>query len=403
MSNQFYDSNQNHSGKIVGNTMLPVHQKDSKNFPVATNIVLPPASSFNSWVRSKPQSSLQNATIISAQGQTDYQISPPGFTKRMLLDLTVQNTGATGINILPHFLLERYEIMDSNQNILETQYGNNVWLEKIHQPIDYVNRIAIAEGINPVTFNNDTVLAPNAIREYILHLPSFMDADDPKLNSLSDRMLIRVYWSNLGCDIPASINVINADILTHGMALAAEHESKETKLRRRGIWDYRYLQPVRHAQQSISNMTPNSFYDIRLTSANGYVAYLVIFIQSNPITFANVNNYTPVTAIELLDKDNVIVGLSQNNLLMSNIASQHFEGSILSYNVKPGLYTMSFAMSVSGARAGSVTGFYKMSGLEQLRIVTPSTWTTGSYTVNVMGYEYGIIEQKDGELKSTKY
>jgi hypothetical protein len=374
-----------------------LYKTDSSCHPAAKNLVLPPVNVFASWVRNKPHSGINNSTLFSANSQIDYYLNPNGYTKRMLLDINVTNNNANPINIFPLYFIDRIEIMDSSGSIGETIYGDNMYLEKVHQPLDYAKRIQTVEGFSVSNYNG-IALAAGASQEFVLHIPCWLDAATPKLNSIMDRMLVRVYFSPNGTDTPTSLYVTSCDILTEGILPYSELEGKETRRKRKDTTNFRFLGGIRASQESLQ-MNPSSQYDIRLTSGSGLCAFLLVVVRANPIAFANINTFVPLSSIELLDKDSVIVGIHSDNVMIQGIVNQAFDGDILNYK---NIYTIPFCTSVTASKDGGQTGFYQLTSNEIVRIFTPSTLTAGNYTVNIYSFEHQTAQIKNGELKFYK-
>ena len=219
MSTNWMNVNEKHSSNFVGNTKQEVHSKGKDNFPVS-KFIYPPTNYWAGVIRNKPVSSIPTNFVNS---QVDFNINPPGFTKRFLLDINVTNTSGAAINILPHYLILKIEWMDGNQNVLSTQYDDSIYLHKIHQGYEDSKRLQVREGINISTYNNDVPLAAGASREYILHIPSFIDATEQNLNSLNDKMLVRIYFQGRGTDTPSALQLNSCDFITEGLILEPSH------------------------------------------------------------------------------------------------------------------------------------------------------------------------------------
>ena len=383
-----------------------VYDHGRDQFPLNT-VKTPIQNTFASRIRNKPQSGLSNF-LVSNNGQTDYQLNGLGFTNTLQLDLIIQNTipGPTGpsgnINVLPARLIDRVEYYSTeSNNLLATVYGSEIYLGKIHESYDYLYRIALAEGINPATFGGVS-LAAGATQEFILHLPSFIDScNGLKLNALSAPLRLRIYWSQYGTDTPANCSIIQADILSVGTLFDSDVESEENTRRKGSVMKYRFPIGNRVCMQSIANMAANGQYDVLLSSANGYYSHFVIYIEPSPLAYSNLTSFPPVYSLQLLDANGVIVGIEMTDLLLRTHGSLQFAGWMLNTNSGlPGLYVIPFFEGpASVILGGSSTGGYIFRGVETLRIKTPSTWpATATYTVNVLGFNYGTLMTSYGNL-----
>ena len=337
---------QNRSNIHVGGQM-ELFKTDSMGFQSSTDIVMPPLNQWAGFYRQKPKSSLANSTLFQALSQTEYEVSVVGYTMKMMLELTLSNSSGGTINVLPHFLIDRVELYTSSGNIFDTIYGSNIYFNKIYQSYELCKRLAPIEGFNLSTYGGVPLTAGQQ-QVFTLHIPSILD-QNLKMNIIDNRMLVRVYWSPLGTDTPASLYCANADIITQGFLLSGSHEAKETKAKKSKILRTRFLQPVRASQESIQ-LSPSGQFDIRLTSGSGISSHLVIFIRTNPQSYANVNTFIPINSLELLDRNSTIVGINFTDANLRFIASQTFPGDII--NQVPGLYIIPFTISAEASNSG---------------------------------------------------
>lgn len=400
MSNNWFDSNDNNqkSMNVVANEDVHIFEKASNGFP-KSSLILPPMNAYASYTRNKSQSSF-SATSLSTNSQIDVWIKANGFISSSVANLIVTNNSLANVNFLPQFFANRIEFLDSNGAILDTIYADNLYLKLIHYDINETKRIALAEGFSATTFNSDAPILPSASREYLIEIPSIFSYNAMKLSSLNDRVIVRFYLNSLSADIPSSITITQLDILTRGVSLTPTHEMAETKRKRYGLSKFHFLSPIRVASQTL-NLAPNSQYDIRLTSANSYSAYLLMVIRPSVLTYANQNVFQPIDRVELLDQNATIVGITSSNLLLRTVTSQQFVGDII--NVKPGIYCIPFATSIKLANNGSVTGYYRMTSNELLRFYTEGTIVPGAYTVSIYSYDYNTAQILDGSLTAVKY
>jgi hypothetical protein len=144
-------------------------------------------------------------------------------------------------------------------------------------------------------------------------LPTFIDGSQIKLSAIKDQLKLKIWFSDLGvvAGNATDISVSSCDILQYTQQLGAPLEAMEQKRKSMGHFYFRFLNPVRIASNTLA-MTASSQYDIRLSSANSLSAYLFFVVRSSPLT-TNINTFIKISAFELLDKDNTIVGLKQTN------------------------------------------------------------------------------------------
>lgn len=381
----------------ISKSQYELHPHNRNGFKESQNLVLPPINSFGGWVRSKPRSGFSQATLISSQGQLDFSIQSAGFVEKLFLEmeLTIANNPVT---FLPHYSIQRVEYLSTEGNILETYYGDNIYVgEKIHQTLEIHNRIRSNENLDG---SYNAISIPVGFKRIIIPLPSITDGADLKLNTVRGELLVRIYFSNL-CVVAGSaldISVSSCDILQKTQQLSQYGEAAETRTKMTRDLYFRILAPVRYASETKA-LTPSGQFDIRLTSANNLCAFLYFVIRPAPITAANVNVFTDaVDFFELLDDTNVIQGLKTSpelNILQKSV----FDGDILNYkkiNILP------FAIDIEAARQGNQVGFYAFSSNEIIRLYTKSTLVSGSYVIDVYGLEYHCLQLNKGNLSIKK-
>lgn len=378
------------------NLTTEIHGHGSNGLKNSHQLVLPPLNRFGGQIRSKPQSGFNQATLLSSNGQLDFHLNSAGYIEKIFLELelTVANAAVT---IIPHYLIDRVELLSSEGNIVSTIYGDVIYLNKINKTLEECNRENPVENLNA---NYDGISIPVGSKRIIFHIPTFLDASAMKLSVIKSKLIARIYFSSLGVTVGnvANITVSLCDILQHGTQLSAQLEAMENHRKANGLHAFRFLNPVRVSSQTIQMVASNQ-YDIRLTSANNMSAYLLFVIRAAPITSANINTFIPIDYYELLDKDSIITGIktsSEYNRLMSKA----FDGDILS--VRVGIYLIPFTISVSASNNGGQCGFYSFTSNEILRIYTRSDLVTGSYRVDVYSFDYNKLSIKDGSLFVSK-
>lgn len=373
-------------------TEIHQHQKGWKN---SHAMVLPPMNKFGSLIRSKPQSGFNQSTLISNSGQLDFHLNSAGYIEKLILEMELTITTAA-VTVIPHYLIDRVELLSTEGNIISTIYGDVIYAHKIHKSLEEHNREKSYENLDS---SYDGVSIAVGTKRLELHIPCFIDGCQLKLNTIKSKLITRIYFSNLGVTVgsAANIAVTLCDIIQVGAQLAPEHESKETNLKSRGTFNFRFLNPVRVASQTLTLAASNQ-YDIRLTSANNMSAYLVFVIRGAPLTTSNINTFQAIDYYELLDQDNTVVGIKMNQELHKMLSKQ-FAGDILNYK---NIYCIPFCISVESANQGSQTGFYNFTSNEILRFYTSSTLVGGSYRVDIYSFDYNKLSVVDGSLMVSK-
>ena len=363
-----------------------LHPHASNGFKGSHQLVLPPIA--QRFIRNQPQSGFDGDSILD-NGSILFDLYSVGFTEKLALELslTVSNNP---VSILGQFLIDRVELMTSNNDILQTIFGMNVYLDKIHQTKEYHDRVRDYENISE---DFDALAIPVGTKRLLLHIPTWIDGSHPKLNSIRDELKLKVYFSRNGvtAGLLSDIRVDNIDMIQKVSVLDGKSESMEIQKKSSIKQSFRVLNPVQFAYNNLT-MNPSSQYDIKLSGSSGSLCSYLIFTvrrQTDPISeFSQLDSY------ELVDAKGSIFAIRINNELNKEF-SLAFQGEI--FNEK-NIYAWPFSIDVESARQGSQTGFFSFSGDERLRLYTPSTWTAGDYTIQVFGYEYAEIVIDKGHL-----
>jgi hypothetical protein len=377
-------------------TTSEIHGHNSNGMKSSQNLTLPPMNLFGGRIRTKPQSGFTQNTLISGNGQLDFWLGSAGYVKNIRLEMEYTISTAA-VSILPMYLIDRVEFHSTEGNIISTIYGDNVYFEKLHETLEYYNRIRTTQNLD-ASYN----AISQAVGNYriLFKIPCFIDQCEPKLSVIQNKMLVRVFFSNLGvvAGSAANISVTLCDIIQETVQLSSSLEAMEQQRKVSKDLHFRFLNPVRATSQTI-NMVGGSQYDIRLTSANNLSAYLVFVIRSAPLTGANINNFVAIDSYELLDQDNTIQGLKITNE-QQKIMSLNFDGDILNFK---NIYVVPFTISVSSSRNGQQCGYYGFTSNEILRVYTPNAgWVNGNYRIDVFTYDYNILKILKGRLDVSK-
>ena len=385
------NSQKNH---LPNNQVAEIHAHSSNGIKASESLTLPPMNIFGGVIRSKPQSGFNQANLISGKGQLDYHLNSAGYCERIALELEM--TCAVAVSVIPHYLIDRLELYSTEGNIISTIYGDCIYGHKINQGLEVFNRIRDIENLNS-NYDAKALVAATLYR-FVVHLPTFIDGSQIKLSAIKDQLKLKIWFSDLGvvAGNATDISVSSCDILQYTQQLGAPLEAMEQKRKSMGHFYFRFLNPVRIASNTLA-MTASSQYDIRLSSANSLSAYLFFVVRSSPLT-TNINTFIKISAFELLDKDNTIVGLKQTNE-SHKLMSLKFEGDIFNYK---NLYTLPFALNTEAALNGSQVGFYAFTSNEILRVYTDAAFANGNYRIDVYSMDYNMLCLKDGALNVQK-
>lgn len=379
---------------VPGNQMTEVHAH-SNGWKSSHQLVFPPMNHYGGRIRTKPKSGFNQASLISNNGQVDFEIGSAGYVEKLILEL--EFTAANPVTVLPHYLIDRIEFLSTEGNIMSTVYGDNVYAVKLNKTLEQHNREKSAENLD--SSYNGVSVAASTLKRINLHIPCFIDGTQIKLSAVHNKMIARFYFSPNGVTAGAAsdISVSLCDVIQITQQLSGALEALEQKRKSHGLFKFRFLNPVRIASQTLA-MTASSQYDIRLTSANGLYAYLFFVIRTNPISSANVNSFLAIDSFELLDQDNTIVGIKTTNE-MHKYDSLMFNGDVINFK---NFYVIPFALSIEAANNGGQVGFYKFNTNEILRLYTPAGFANTSYRVDVYGYEYNTLTVTNGVINVKK-
>lgn len=388
----FYNDLQNNprsaeKSHLPSDVTAEIHVPGNDAFPKSQSLRLVPLSKFN-VVRTKPQTQLQT-TLFQDGNQVDYYINS-GFTEKLWLEFEFNVVNAP-VTLNLEFCIDRIEII-SNGQILSTIRDYNLYHEWLFKSYEQTIREVPNNGKNTSLVAQP--LAVGFFRKY-LHLNCFIDSCEPKLNAIKGQLLFRIYFSSKGVTgLTANCQVQLADILSETHQLSNMGESLENQRKSNRLLKYRFLNPIRAASETIT-MNASQQYNIRLTSLNSLSAFIIFHITpvaSAPDVFSKLDSF------ELLDENNVIVGLKTSHE-QSRIISHSLPGYLATLNEN--IYVVPFSYTAL-ARKGCVAGLYKMTTKEQIKLYTSSTWVNGSYTVNVFSYDYNIINIDKGVASVSK-
>lgn len=373
---------------LPSDTTMEIHKTGSDHFPLSQKLRMPPLNRFN-WQRIKPQTQL-NLALFTVGNQVDYYVNS-GYTEKLFLEVEV-NVVNNPVTVNNEFLIDRIEII-SNGNILSTIRDYNLYHAWLFKTYDQTVREIETSNKN-ISFVSQALAV--GFHRFYIHLKSFVDGCQPKLNSIKSQLLFRIYFSDKGvvAGLNTDLQVSLCDILAQTQQLSNQLESLETQRKQSKMLKYRFLNPIRAASETVA-MNASQQYNFRLTSLNSLSAYIIFHITA---VGGDPDAFTQIDSFEFLDQNNVIVGLKTTHE-MSRLVSLSLPGYLAS--VKKFMYVLPFSF-ITLAENGSQSGFYKMSTMEQIRIYTPSTWVNGNYTFEAYSYDYNTISIDKGVASVSK-
>ena len=366
--------------------------------------VLPPMNYFGGIQRLKPQSSFSTTNLFSTGSQLDYWLSYNGFLEQLRLELQLQVNplAAAPLSVIGPYLIDHIEIYDSNQNIMNTIYNDTFYLERIHWDVNKSKFENNVSYVNNTTYGPITGIAANTRFNLELYIPSVIGDSQLKGNVIDGKILVRVYFSNLGITSGASTDLWcnQADLIQHAEQLAGHLESVEISKKKNSELHYRVLNPVRVASYVIANAVASQQYDVILTSATQMSAFLYFIVRPSPLSSSNILSFVTGITFELYDASMTLVGITQIPENNKWVVAQKFGGDI--FNVKDGIYVLPFSINIEKAYNGSQNGFYSFTTRETLRLYMPSTLVAGNYLVEVYSMDYSELIANKGRLDFRK-
>lgn len=382
-----------------------VRMGTANNGTIEHKSVLPPMNYFGGIQKLNPQSGFNSTTLFSSGGQIDFWLGYNGFIEqlRLSLELQVNSAAANPLTILGPYLIKYIEFYDSNQNIMQTVYADNIFLERIHWNKDKSNFENNAEGVS-ATYGAIGPLAASATANIQLNIPCAIADSQLKGNVIDGKILVRVYFSATGIISGAATDLFctSATFNQHAEQLSGALESKELSQKKNRELHYRVLNPVRVASFAISNAVANQYYDIQLVSATQMSAFLYFVVRPTPITSANVQSYVQNISFELYDQSMQVQGIRQYQTSNQYVVAQKFGGDIFNSAKGNGIYVIPFAINIEKAYNGHQVGFYQMTTRETLRLYMPPALTTGNYVVDVYSMDYSEMIANRGRLDFKK-
>lgn len=380
----------------IGNQSELEPHSGSMNLKNSNQFVLPKINKFSSQQRIKPSSGVPT-NIISSQGSVDFYLTANhGYINKLILEFELAITTAP-VSINPFYIIQRVEFMDCKGSVAQTFYSDNLLFEKVHQSLEEHERIKANENLDSSYVAQSLAVGNHRIQ---IKLPSYIDNTHVKLSSLKNKQLVRVYFSNIGITAGSVANVaVNLfDIIAHGYDMEGWLEQSETQKKGNSNLLYRTLSPIRGASSTLA-LAPSQQYDIKLSSATGYSAYMLFVVRPAPIDNTNFNTFQALDKYELYDSGMQLIGLTVSQE-QSRELSLNFIGDILTKF--PNLYTLPYAVDMELAKSGNATGGYIFTGFETLRIYTPSTLVAGNFTIDVYTYDYNLVQSNMGSIEFNK-
>jgi hypothetical protein len=399
MTDVFFSKTTQTNASFVPPNILDIYPVDSKGYKT-DSIVLPPLCQLASYYNLLARTAVSNQPITN-NPIVDFIVQDPDYITNTYAVITLTNTSGSAVNLKSYLIFQRLEFLDSANNILSTVYQNN-FIDKFLMLDQFkINRLAYAEGFNPANFGATQIPANSSVTISIV-IPGLAQQNALKTSLINSGLGLRFYMGSHAIDTPASVNITQFNLLVYGARYYSKQQQQDTLTKSKLDLRYRYLSPVR-ALLTTQTLNAGSQYNLSLTAGSGLSAFLVFRIYDSAFNFATALNYQPINTLQFNDKTNTLVGVNFTSNQLLTFVNKAFPGYILEYgtlnaNAYSNIYIIPFTIAPGLAYSGNVAGFYNLTGLESIQFTVPTTFTSGSYNIEVMSYNYNGMSINKGML-----
>lgn len=399
MTDVFFSKTTQTNQNFVPKDLLDLYPVDKNGYKL-DSLVLPPLCALPSYYSIQPRSAVSQQPITNSP-IVDFTIQDSDYITSTYARVALTNTTGAAVNLKSYLMFQRLEFLDSTNNILSTLYQNNFIDKFIMLDQLKINRLAPAEAFNSTNFGSTSIAAGATVHLDIL-IPGMINQNALKTSLINSGLYLRFYMDPQCIDVSAGVIIQQFDLIVFGSRYFSKQQAYDTQIKSGLDLKYRYLNPIR-ALLTTATLNPSTEYTFQLVSGSGLSAFLVLRISPSVFAFGTALTYQPVSRLQFNDKSNTIVGINMSSTEWLTIANKNFPGSILDYNVLnangfSNLYIIPFTISPQLSFSGNVSGFYNLTGLENVRFVLPSTFPSGSYLVEIMSYNHNVIDINKGVL-----
>lgn len=355
----------------------------------------------------------------SGQVQVQFKIDPGQYDQieGIFAEVQLTNSGTSGSSITPSgawFLWDQIQIgiNSSSSPVLylypEEDYERlNFFTDEQIKNLFAFNQL----GISSTDYKTGTALAQNAVAVYSV----------PLLNPIFDRLNVKSLGGSFYITFfmdPSPINASSGSptlqLTSFNLRIIATrdkmYDNNVLKLYQNipAYLPFVYMTPYNYQQ----TLTAGVASDILLNQVIGKVACLTVSVvaqgtQSTRLANAMIN-FLPISGTDtnymtgyydlLDDRKNTVLGSGQLPERYGRSIINLISGGNGLGIAQPLIWIVFCQSTARQLRSGDFIGFMNFDGTYFLRIVPSSTFTTGTYTVNVNAYYYASMIEKSGVL-----
>lgn len=357
----------------------------------------------------QPNGGFMAGNTFTANSYADFNINKSSLDKvnRCTLKMVLTNSSGTAITLLPgNLLLDHYYLQIGNQ-IVDTVFGWNSFIDCTTVLTDDVTSqyIGAVAGYDGVTFSSTVTVPAMGNTQLFIPLPTPLDTIRPTIAAwpAAATILLRLFFMS-GTSIftgsqQTGLAVSGLALRIHGQQMSAEDIRREqSSMLSNGELSYRFL------QHRAGNATPgtwnaNTPERMPMTAVNGDIAYMHFTVR--PLNPQGTQVITPVQITSYQIETNASI-----NILGINQLEDSYARNVLSPEKMPRtfFYQKTYTYLVSwtpncrlvykqGARIGGNDTF---AGGHFLNIVPQ---TSGTFVVDFMAMAYTFLHIKaNGEV-----
>lgn len=410
MSDSFFTKPTQSTQAHVPGTIKEVLLHDPVSHMREGSFIAQPLSQLPSFLSIQPRSAIGNTAI--SQGVTiDMNLSSNDYLRNIVATFKVTNTSLVPVDYLSYATFDRVEILDSQNNILNTIWSTVFFDRFLFMNDLETNRLAIAENFNPANLGGITIAA-GVTEEINLYIPSFITENVIRPDLVKTGITFRFYLSANCSNAPASLSISNFNLIVWGQRYYSLQSSLDLNIKSQEILRYRYLYAQRAFLNNAYTLNGGQQYNIQLVSGGGLNAFFTMRISNSVFNYTETLKYYPIENIQFNNASNTVVGIQMTNRQMQGLMNNYkqWPGKILDFNtIQAGsfsnLYVFSSTINPLLSET-NVVGFFQLTGFESVQFTIPTTvggvpWVNGTYKIELLAYNYAFAEIKDGMLTST--
>ena len=319
-------------------------------------------------------------------------------------------TGTAPLKLSAHQLVDRIDFVNPHDNSRESIPKDALFAQNLFVNSEEYSLLRKAQNLsahddatNPFVPENGIV--PGGSDTLYLNIPNPYSDAKLYLGALSENIRVEVHFSNncihSGDAVVGDLALSNVVMWLYGENLASEEASDLARRLSSGKSHFRTVDyRVFNINQTFASSTE---YTQNLNGlSKGTCGLLLVMLRYQNGNGSNEFTYEPISSIELRDQDGnqAILPISGEECRYlfggSNFPNQEFFAN-------KNVYPLCFASDPASMFEGQNTGFFTISGSEQL-VITTGTLSQGSgnYTLTCLQFNYQILEMDNGRPRFIK-